>query len=82
MPKSESPSFLEALAQESDQGRPCDLSRAFDQMTPEFAAEVRDALGNSSVTGASISRTLSRFGFSVTEGAVRRCRRTCKCWRS
>lgn len=76
------PSFLEALAQEEEIGRKCDLSKVLETVDADMAAQIRSAMGDSSFTGAAISRTLERYGFFVGEGAVRRCRRTCKCWRA
>ena len=80
MPK-DSSAFTDALMADNAKGRKCDLSRAFTKMTPEMAEQVRNAMAAPEVTAAAISRTLQRFDFEVPEGSVRRCRRTCKCWR-
>lgn len=74
--------FSEMLAEEqANVGRKCDLAKALDRMDPDLKIEVQSALGTPEYTAAAISRTLHRYGFYVTEGAVRRCRRTCNCWR-
>lgn len=76
--------FFDVLADEGrirTVGRRCDLALAFAQMPDDLAEEVRGALGDPLFTAAAISRTLNRFSYQVTEGAVRRCRRTCNCWK-
>lgn len=74
-------SFSEVLQEEQDQGRPCDLGRELDDMSPELRKEVRGAMADPKWSAAAISRTLGKFGVSVSEGSVRRCRRLCDCWK-
>lgn len=80
-PHDELTSFSEMLASETTTvGRQCDLARAFSRMGDGMATEVKMALADSLYSAASIARTLQRLGHDISEGSVRRCRRTCKCW--
>lgn len=75
-------SFSSILAEEQSAGvRKCELGKTLDRMEPALRGEVVEALGDDTWTAASIARTLQRFDHPVTEGAVRRCRRICDCWR-
>lgn len=62
-------------------GRTCDLGKALATMDPELRKEVQSALVLPEFSAAAISRALKGQGFSVSEGGVRRCRRTCDCWK-
>lgn len=71
-----------AEEQHMQPGRDCGLGKAVKSMTPDLATDVRGALNSPSVSAAAISRALKRFGYELSEGQVRRCRRTCNCWKA
>lgn len=77
--------FADVLIEEQHRVAPvvhkCDLAKALGRMPDDMNVEVKKALGSLQWTAAAIARTLNRLGFPVTEGAIRRCRRTCDCWR-
>lgn len=82
MTKAADPSFVDTLAEEQESARRlCDLGSQFDRMPDMLAGQVREAMLDRQWSAAAISRTLTKFGYPVSEGSLRRCRRSCECWR-